>query len=100
MLLHCPFCGGEAAAEVIEISGMRSCHLVRCTDCGATTWPWVIGADLAERAWNRRDGVVHCRECALDGTVSCPLTIVEKRQLVFVGRAADYFCADGIRKEG
>lgn len=98
-LLKCPFCGGEAQVESLEIAGMRNPHFVRCLDCGAQSWPWLIGYDIAIKAWNRRDGVVHCKDCKNAETAQCPLVIIEHGQLVFVGRNADFFCADGVSKE-
>lgn len=98
-LLNCPFCGGEAQMDILEISGMRQPHLVRCLDCGAQSWPWLINYDTATKAWNRRAGVVYCKDCKNAETVQCPLVIIENKQLVFVGRSADFYCADGVAKE-
>ena len=44
--------------------------------------------------------VVRCRECKYNGLLECPLVMIEKKQMVFINRSDDWFCADGERKDG
>ena len=52
-LKPCPFCGGEARLTIKSYPGGDR-YRVCCIDCGATTWPRIIGPKNAEKAWNRR----------------------------------------------
>ena len=51
----CPFCGGEAIVDVYTpfLRDVTFCF-VRCTDCGAMTWPYGRDAEAAIKLWNGR----------------------------------------------
>ena len=54
-LERCPFCGGEAQLDTWSPMLRSSVfYVVTCTDCGATTWPYVADAGGAVNLWNRR----------------------------------------------
>lgn len=52
---RCPFCGGEAIVDRFSPPFRHSTYyLVRCTDCGAMTWPYGRDAEVAIKLWNGR----------------------------------------------
>ena len=51
----CPFCGGGAIVDCQSPFLRHSTYyFVRCTDCGALTWPWAESPAKALKMWNRR----------------------------------------------
>lgn len=49
-LRSCPFCGGEAELEHLEIDG----YLAHCSKCDGMIEKWFDTKDEAIAAWNRR----------------------------------------------
>lgn len=97
----CDGCVGAGFALCVHPDGPG--EDIRCDSCGACmcsschqqsswTWPGKPTPDMAP--------VVRCRDCALDGTVSCTLARIERASLVFINHDPDWYCADGVRKEG
>lgn len=42
--------------------------------------------------------VVRCKDCVLNGLVHCPLTFIEKRELIFINHDPEFYCAYGERE--
>ena len=43
--------------------------------------------------------VVRCKDCKHNGLLTCPLVMIEKRQMVFLNSSDDWFCADGEKEQ-
>jgi len=53
-LKPCPFCGGHAQYEFVELNPMHGYYAARCCDCGAESG-YAKDKKEAAQKWNRRE---------------------------------------------
>lgn len=99
-LKPCPFCGGEA--DLDDLGYPR----VRCTKCGASSDPVIVGADKIQIAiddWNTRcEEVVTCRDCVFYGWSAVSKYTPDSHWCNKNGgwHTDDFYCKDGFKEKG
>lgn len=44
--------------------------------------------------------VTRCKNCAYNGLHTCPICYIEKQALIFINHDPEFFCRDGVPKDG